>query len=435
MEKNSQYIRDKIIEKERSLPSQKHILSSNKNSFLTNPSWNDFESLLGMKSNNFISSFTTIDDLLNRDEQREKDGFPRKVKVGKIAKPGKDGKVVVVPVVTEEKFYHSSPQPEMGGAGEGEEGDVVGEESMEGEEGGEGGEGGEGDGDNHEIESNAYDLGKVLSEKFELPNLQDKGKKPSLTKFKYELTDINQRTGQLLDKKRTLRRIVKTNILLGRVSSDKPIDTSKFLIDPKDHTYRILAREKEFESQAMIFFLRDYSGSMQGDPTKVVVDQHLMIYTWLIYQYKSNVETRFIVHDTEAKEVPNFHRYYNISTAGGTQVVSAYKLVNKIVEEENLAKDYNIYIFHGTDGDDWSEDGKEPVAEIKKMLTYSNRVGITIAENDWRGNALGSTEVQKYIESSKLLEEKPDLLKLYSLMAKNASQDELIKGLRHIISP
>ncbi len=27
------------------------------------------------------------------------------------------------------------------------------------------------------MESNAYDLGKILTEKFELPNLKDKGKK------------------------------------------------------------------------------------------------------------------------------------------------------------------------------------------------------------------------------------------------------------------
>ena len=59
----------------------------------------------------------------------------------------------------------------------------------------------------------------------------------------------------------------------------------------------------------------------------------------------------------------------------------AYRLVNEIVEKENLAQDYNIYIFHGTDGDDWDTDGKETIPELKKMLTYANRIGITIAEH------------------------------------------------------
>ena len=53
--------------------------------------------------------------------------------------------------------------------------------------------------------------------------------------------------------------------------------------------------------KAIVFFLRDYSGSMQGKPTEVVTSQHLFIYSWLMYQYKNNVESRFIVHDTEAK--------------------------------------------------------------------------------------------------------------------------------------
>ena len=121
-----------------------------------------------------------------------------------------------------------------------------------------------------------------------------------------------------------------------------------------------LSKEKDYESQAMVFLLRDYSGSMTGKPTEVVVTQHVLIYSWLLYQYEKQVETRFILHDTEAKEVPDFYTYYNSSVAGGTRIESAYRLVNKIVEEENLEKDYNIYVFHGTDGDDWDSDG-EPI--------------------------------------------------------------------------
>ena len=40
-------------------------------------------------------------------------------------------------------------------------------------------------------------------------------------------------------------------------------------------------------------------------------------------------------------------------------MASAYTLVNEIVQKENLARDYNIYVFHGTDGDDWDTEGKE----------------------------------------------------------------------------
>ena len=83
----------------------------------------------------------------------------------------------------------------------------------------------------------------------------------------------------------------------------------------------------------MVFFLRDYSGSMQGKPTELVVAQHVLIYSWLLYQYENRVESRFILHDTEAKEVKDFYTYYNSKVAGGTRVVSAFKLVNDIVEQ------------------------------------------------------------------------------------------------------
>ena len=48
-------------------------------------------------------------------------------------------------------------------------------------------------------------------------------------------------------------------------------------------------------------------------------------------------------------------------------MASAFKLVNKIVEEENLVKDYNIYVFYGGDGEDW-DDGQETIDELKKIV-------------------------------------------------------------------
>jgi uncharacterized sporulation protein YeaH/YhbH (DUF444 family) len=62
------------------------------------------------------------------------------------------------------------------------------------------------------MESSAYDLGRMLTEQFELPNLKDKGKKRSLTRYTYDMTDRNRGFGQVLDKKATLREIVETNI-------------------------------------------------------------------------------------------------------------------------------------------------------------------------------------------------------------------------------
>ena len=397
----------------------------------------DLQGMAAMQSTPNVS-IRSIDELLQRDKQREKDGFPRKINVGRLIKPGKSGKdkIVIVPSTVEEKFLHDTSfktdeDQSSGGSGDGEEGEVIGEQPVRAPEGQEGEGPGQGEGGQHEMESNAYDLGKILTEQFELPNLKEKGKKRSLTRYTYDLTDKHRGFGQLLDKKATLRKIVETNINLGNIPDAAAIDPARFLISPNDLVYRILSREKDYESQALVFFVRDYSGSMAGKSTELVVAQHVMIYSWLLYQYAMQVETRFILHDTEAKEVPDFYTYYNSKVAGGTQVSSAYRLVNEIIEKENLSRDYNIYIFHGTDGDDWDTDGKESIPELKKMMVTANRVGITIAEHST--TASNNSEVEKYLKNSKLLEDKPKLIRL-DVMQESADEARLIKGIKHLIS-
>ncbi|MBM9615947.1 DUF444 family protein [Desulfobulbus rhabdoformis] len=388
----------------------------------------------------------SLDHLLQRDLQREKDGFPRKIRVGKLVKPGRDGddKVVVIPTTVEEKLIHDKINEEEeegeggegqeqgeGGSGEGEEGEVIGEQPVREEQAGGGSGPGQGKGGAHELESTVYDLGRVLTEQFALPNLRDKGKKRSLTRYAYDLTDKNRGFGQILDKKATLKQVIQTNIALGKIQAGSLPDAQSLMVTPKDRVFRILSKELDYEAQAVVFFVRDYSGSMAGKPTEIVVNQHVLIYAWLTYQYQNQVETRFILHDTEAREVENFQHYYQMQVAGGTQVSSAYQLVNKIVKEEELDRDYSIYIFHGTDGDDWDTYGEESLPELEKMLGYASRIGVTIAENGLDGSR--RTEVEKYLTKSGLLESKKDLLRL-DVMSKDSNEARLIEGIKYLIS-
>ncbi len=387
----------------------------------------------------YTANLRSLDELLERDKQREGDGFPRKIRIGRLVRPGKGEKdrVIVVPTTVEEKLLHDrAPAPEeeqgsAGGSGDGDEGEVIGEQPLHqpGEAGS--GSGGEGEGGGHEVESSAYELGRILTEKFQLPNLKEKGKKRSLTRYSYELTDRHRGFGQILDKKATLRRLIETNIALGNLSDLPEVDPTRLVISPDDKVFRILSREKELESQAMVFFLRDYSGSMAGRATEAVVSQHVMIYSWLLFQYDQQVQTRFVLHDTEASEVPDFYTYYNSRVAGGTKVSAALEWVNEVVEKEQLARDYNIYVFHGTDGDDWDREGEEAIPALKTMLGYANRVGITIAEHI--GGVAARTEVERYIRGSGLLEKHPELLRL-DVFGEDAEEKRLIEGIKALIS-
>lgn len=397
----------------------------------------------------------SLDELLDRDAQREKDGFRRKIRLGKIAKPGKGGskKIAVIPTTEEEKFYHdtrtsddeedqdgqgsdsgeSRDTGESTGTAEGEEGDVIGERPItpddEGE--GEGTGAGSGSGGEHEIGQTAYELGKVLTEKFKLPNLKEKGKKKSLTRYVYDLTARNHGTGQVLDKKETLKEIIKTNIGLGRFNPNEPMRPENFIIDHRDYVYRVMAREKDVESQAVVFFVRDYSGSMYGRPTEIVCSQHVMIYSWLMYQYKEQVKTRFILHDTEAREVADFYTYYNTHVAGGTQISTAFERVNKIVREENLARDYNIYVFYGSDGDDMNTNRAEFEKIFDEMFGYVSRLGITIVRSAYAGSR--GTVFENFLSQARILEKKPALGRI-DVLGEDADDPRIIDGIRTLVS-
>ena len=170
---------------------------------------------------------------------------------------------------------------------------------------------------------------------------------------------------------------------------------------------------------------------MGGKPTEIIVTQHVLIYSWLLYQYARQVETRFILHDTEAREVEDFYTYYNTTVAGGTHVFSAFRLVNEIVDAENLTRDYNIYVFHGTDGDDWDTTGAKTIPELEIMLRYANRVGFSVVERP--RSASSGSEVSRYLKQSGLLEAKPNLLRL-DVLNEDADEARLIEGIRSLIS-
>ena len=394
----------------------------------------DIEKRFGCWAERCISEKTlgleSLPDLLKRNQERKQDGFLPKIKFRKILTA--NNKVISVPYVEEEKLLHGQFEPkivefhseiasaldspdidETLGHGDGDVGDVIGEVPMPGRggdgdgdgDGGDGTDSGAGDEDaDHTLEEEAYELGKTLSEKLQLPNLKDKPRKVPTDEYTYDLTDRHKGSGQVLDKKETLRRIVKTNLILGRIDKDN-LDTKKMIISPDDRMYRVLSRERVWKAQAVSVFMRDYSGSMQGEPTRALVSQHLMIYAWLLVQYERRVVPRFFVHDHSAREV-TAKEYFGLGSWGGTFIASGYKKINEVVEGEGLESDYNIYVFQGTDGDDGDDEGEYAIPELKKILRYTSRMGVTLFKHPYYISQNYKTTFEKYIEASGIPEQK-----------------------------
>jgi len=106
-------------------------------------------------------------------------------------------------------------------------------------------------------------------------------------------------------------------------------------------------------------------------------------------------------------------------------------MVNDIVEKENLARDYNIFIFHGTDGDDWDTDGKEAIEELKKMLGYASRVGISIVEHTYSKSR--QTEVELYLKKSEILSKQKNYIKM-DVLSESSDDSRIIQGIKKLIS-
>lgn len=380
---------------------------------------------------NYISLSESFEELLRRDGQREKDGFPKRIKIRRILIG--PNKFISIPYVEDEKLIHGNFEPTSGrgrdeaGNGEGNVGDIIGRVPASGEDGeGESGSDGAGSGEGeHGSEADAYELGKTLIEEFELPNLKDKGKKVPTHEYTYKLTDRHRGSGQLLDKKETLRRIVKTNLLLG-LFDENDIDISKLVVAPQDKIFRVLSRERVWKSQAIVFFLRDFSGSMMNDPTEVVVNQHLLLYAWLMYQYEKLVIPRFIVHEISAKEV-SVGQYFKLNSGGGTAIVSGYKKINELVEEERLDRDYNIFVFQGTDGDDGGN-REETIAELEKILSYVNRMGAVVIKDRERETTFEAVVKQGNFQQRK------NIFRLHAMPSHNVTREMHIEALKALIS-
>ncbi len=396
------------------------------------------------------AALESLQDLIKKDNERKKDGFPPRIRFRRVLT--ETNKVITVPYVEEQQLVHGQFEPrniekleslseisslttriqvaslpndpditENPGHGDGDVGDVIGHLPMpvsggdddEGDDDGDqGNQPGPGPGDDdadHTLEE-AYELGKRLMERLKLPNLKEKPKKVPTEEYTYDLTDRHKGSGQVLDKKETLKRIVKTNLILGRVDKDT-LDTTKMVVGPGDKIWRVLSQERVWKAMAMVAFLRDCSGSMYGDPTRALVAQHLMIYAWLLVQYEHRVIPRFFVHDHAAQEV-TAKEYFGFNSRGGTFIASGYKKINEVVDGEGLESQYNIYVFQGTDGDDGDFEGEVALPELKKILRYASRMGITLFKHPWYGGQNRKTTVEEYLEKGEILKRR-DILRLH----------------------
>jgi len=281
-----------------------------------------------------------------------------------IGRKGRDLVSIPLPQIELPRFVYDPRQSGGVGQGDGEVGTVIGVGEQEGE-------GKAGDTPGHhvlEVDISLDELAEILGEELELPAIENKGKKNIVTEKERYTGVATSGPESLRHFKRTYKEALKRHIASGTYSPHHPI------IVPirQDKRYRSWRVTKMPETNAAIVYMMDVSGSMGEEQKEIVRIESFWIDTWLRSQYKG-IEVRYIVHDAEAREVDQ-ETFYHTRESGGTVISSAYKLCEALIRREFPPDEWNIYLFHFSDGDNWSQGDTEECFNIlrERLVPRSN---------------------------------------------------------------
>jgi len=274
-----------------------------------------------------------------------------------IARKGKDTVSIPLPQVDLPRFKWGDKQSGGVGQGDGQVGDALGQ----GQEKPGQGEAGDRPGEHMvELEVSLAELAEIMGEELELPRIQPKGTE-KIVAWKDKYTGIRT-TGpeSLRHFRRTFRQALRRQISMGSYDPKNPI------VVPirDDRRYRSWRSEPLPQSNAVIIYMMDVSGSMGDEQKEIVRIESFWIDTWLRSQYHG-IESRYIIHDAMAKEVDR-DTFFRTRESGGTMISSAYKLCAKMIDDEYAPDQWNIYPFHFSDGDNWSVDDTVTCVELMK---------------------------------------------------------------------
>ncbi|SDE76439.1 sporulation protein YhbH [Sporomusa acidovorans] len=141
----------------------------------------------------------------------------------------------------------------------------------------------------------------------------------------------------------------------------------------EDLRYYRVKEDIRRHSNAVVFCIMDVSGSMDQTKKYLARTFYFLLYQFLRWKYEQ-VEVVFIAHTTEAKEV-NEREFFHHGESGGTMISSGYAKALEIIEQRYNPTVWNIYAFHCTDGDNWTEDNPRTIEKAKELANVCNLVG------------------------------------------------------------
>ncbi|MGL4874748.1 MAG: sporulation protein YhbH [Clostridium sp.] len=262
--------------------------------------------------------------------------------------------------------------------GEGDEkrGDKIGSSApKKGKGNGKGAGNNEGD-DIYETEITLEELLEYIVEDLDLPNLDRKKYSEILVesagrKCGYQKYGIRPR----LAKKKTVmskiaRKQGKKRALMEEINSENIELDERFPFREDDLRYYRVKKKPKRESNALMVFIMDVSGSMDSTK-KYLARSFFFVLSRFIKRKYNNIAFEFVSHTTTAKRVNEFE-FFHKAESGGTYISSGIDKTLEIIEEEYPSDMWNIYPVYASDGDNWTEDNERAMKSVKRLCEISN---------------------------------------------------------------
>tara|TARA_R110001592_G_scaffold96010_1_gene276041 strand:- start:229 stop:1407 length:1179 start_codon:yes stop_codon:yes gene_type:complete len=264
----------------------------------------------------------------------------------------------------------------------------------------------------YDVEISLDELAKYLFDDLNLPELAKKNTgNVFVEKIKrkgYRSKGIRAR----LSKKETLKNKIRRKSQAIKNGTYDPESGERFPFHDDDLKYKHIDIQKKPVTNAVIFMIMDVSGSMGKRKKFLARSFFFLLYQFIRYKYQT-VELVFISHTTEAKEVSE-DDFFKTSSTGGTFISSGLKLAENIIKERYDSSSWNIYSFHCSDGENWSEDNDKAIESMGNLIQISQLAGY-IQITPGNGTIWGQemAEVFKHLEDSKFkicsIKEKEDV--------------------------
>ncbi|HWF56407.1 MAG TPA: DUF444 family protein [Solirubrobacteraceae bacterium] len=241
------------------------------------------------------------------------------------------------------------------GEGDGEPGDVIG---PPGDAQGRSGEAGLEPGEElYEVWLDMEDVEQILFAELELPRLKPKREAGGATDTEVVFDDL-ARQGPRIDKRATLRENLAQNARRGHVGLGG--------IDKRDLRFLSYRERPQPRHKAVIFLAMDVSGSMDADRKRMA----RLFFYWCVQFLRrryDQTEILFVSHTTEAREVSE-EEFFGRVESGGTRVSSAFEKVEQIQRQRFPAQDWNVYVLHVSDGDNFAADNARTLELIERLV-------------------------------------------------------------------